>query len=75
MEVGGLLADRLLVVLHALRLVEDPDDRDLVVLELADDLAGELVHRDADLQFYKKGACLHRRLNEATVASHATNAL
>ena len=34
---------------HRDRLVEEPDDGDLVVLEVAEDLAGELVHRDADL--------------------------
>ena len=44
-----LLEDRPLVVLHAGRLVEEPDDGELVVLEVAEDLAGELVERDADL--------------------------
>ena len=44
-----LLEDGLLVVLHADRLVEEPDDGELVVLEVAEDLAGELVERDADL--------------------------
>ena len=42
-------SDGLLVVLHGDRLVEEPDDGDLVVLEVAEDLAGELVQRDADL--------------------------
>ena len=44
-----LLEDGPLVVLHADRLVEEPDDGELVVLEVAEDLAGELVERDADL--------------------------
>ena len=44
-----LLDDGLLVVLHGDRLVEDPDDGELVVLEVAEDLAGELVEGDADL--------------------------
>ena len=36
--------------------VEDPDDRDLVLLEVAEDLAGELVQRDADLLDSKMGS-------------------
>ena len=53
LQLGGdaveLLADRLLVVLHALRLVEEPDDGELVLAEVAEDLAGELVERRADV--------------------------
>ena len=44
-----LLENGLLVVLHAGRLVEQPDDGELVVLEVAKDLAGELVESDANL--------------------------
>ena len=44
-----LVADRLLVVLHALGLVEEPDDGDLVLGEVAEDLAGDLVERLADV--------------------------
>ena len=43
------LKDRLLVVLHAGRFVEEPDDSQLVFFEVAEDLACELVESDADL--------------------------
>src|SRR5262249_7780226 len=43
------LEDGPLVILHGDRLVEEPDDGDLVVLEMAEDLAGELVERHTDL--------------------------
>ena len=59
LELGGdaveFLEDGALVVLHADRLVEQPDDRELMVLEMAEDLAGELVERDADLLDVKDG--------------------
>ena len=42
------LKDSLLVVLHAGRFVEEPDDGELVFLEMAKDFAGELVERDAN---------------------------
>ena len=58
LQLGGdpveLLADRLLVVLHALRLVEEPDDRELVLAEVAEDLAGELVEGDADVAWPRR---------------------
>ncbi len=44
-----LLENGLLVVLHAGRLVEEPDDGELVVFQVAEDLAGQLVEGDADL--------------------------
>ena len=44
-----LVEDRGLVVLHAGGLVEQPDHGDLVVREVAEDLAGDLVERRADL--------------------------
>ena len=44
-----LLLDGPLVVLHAARLVEEPDDGQLVLGEVPEDLAGELVERDADV--------------------------
>src|SRR5208337_1997904 len=50
-----LLEDGALVVLHADRLVEQPDNGELVVLEVAKDLSGELVERDADLLDVKDG--------------------
>ena len=53
LQLGGdaveLVADRLLVVLHALRLVEQPDDGELVLGQVPEDLAGDLVERDADV--------------------------
>ena len=59
LQLGGdaveLLEDGPLVVLHADRLVEEPDDGELVVLEVAEDLAGELVERRADLGDVEEG--------------------
>ena len=43
-----LLKDGLLVVLHAGRFVEKPDDGELVVFQVAKDFAGELIECDAD---------------------------
>ena len=44
-----LLENGPLVVLHAGRLVEEPDNGELVVFQMAEDLAGELVQGHADL--------------------------
>jgi len=58
-ELGGdavkLIEDGALVVLHADGLVEQPDHCQLVILEVAEDLSGELVERDVNLLDVKDG--------------------
>ena len=43
------LKDRLLVILHAGRFVEQPNDGELVFFQMAKDLSGKLVESDTDL--------------------------
>src|SRR5262249_46349175 len=44
-----------LVVLHAGRLIEQPDNREFVIFEMAKNLASKLIERDADLLDVEEG--------------------
>src|SRR5262249_31155230 len=72
----ALVLDGALVVLHAPRLVEHPDDGELVRLEVAEDLAGELVEGDADVLGLVRHVAGDRRAAHAAAvaAAHAAHA-